>query len=114
MSYFVAAITGICLFTPVSMTEIVLGYVGAAAAKGMLIGIIILGTTSLFVDLSIAHPLVMLLLFILTAVTFSLFGFINGIRAKDFEPLNLIPVLVIPPLVFFGGSLYSIDMLPPF
>lgn len=101
------------LSSPVSMTEIVLGYVGAAATKGMMIGLIILATASLFVDLHIAHPLVMLLFFMLTAVTFSLFGFIIGIWAKDFEQLNLIPMLVIPPLVFLGGSFYSIDMLPP-
>ncbi|WP_438747889.1 ABC transporter permease [Pararhizobium sp. O133] len=102
------------LSSPVSMTEIVLGYVGAAATKGMMIGLIILATAWMFVDLSIAHPLVMLLFFVLTAVTFSLFGFIIGIWAKDFEQLNLIPMLVIPPLVFLGGSFYSIDMLPPF
>jgi ABC-2 type transport system permease protein len=102
------------LSSPVSMTEIVLGYVGAAATKGMMIGLIILATAWMFVDLSIAHPLVMLLFFILTAVTFSLFGFIIGIWAKDFEQLNLIPMLVIPPLVFLGGSFYSVNMLPPF
>lgn len=102
------------LSSPVSMTEIVLGYVGAAATKGMMIGLIILATASLFVDLHIAHPFVMLLFFVLTAVTFSLFGFIIGIWAKDFEQLNLIPMLVVPPLVFLGGSFYSIDMLPPF
>jgi ABC-2 type transport system permease protein len=102
------------LSSPVSMTEIVLGYVGAAATKGLMIGTIILGTAALFVDLHIAHPFVMLLFFVLTAITFSLFGFIIGIWAKDFEQLNLIPMLVIPPLVFLGGSFYSIDMLPPF
>ncbi|MBB5534844.1 ABC transporter permease [Rhizobium giardinii] len=102
------------LSSPVSMTEIVLGYVGAAATKGLMIGTIILGTAALFVDLHIAHPLVMILFFVLTAITFSLFGFIIGIWAKDFEQLNLIPMLVIPPLVFLGGSFYSIDMLPPF
>jgi ABC-2 type transport system permease protein len=102
------------LSSPVSMTEIVLGYVGAAATKGVMIGTIILGTAALFVDLHIAHPFVMLLFFVLTAITFSLFGFIIGIWAKDFEQLNLIPMLVIPPLVFLGGSFYSIDMLPPF
>jgi len=102
------------LSSPVSMTEIVLGYVGAAATKGVMIGTIILGTAALFVDLHIAHPLVMILFFVLTAITFSLFGFIIGIWAKDFEQLNLIPMLVIPPLVFLGGSFYSIDMLPPF
>ncbi|MDQ0320612.1 ABC-2 type transport system permease protein [Pararhizobium capsulatum DSM 1112] len=102
------------LSSPVSMTEIVLGYVGAAATKGMMIGLIILATASLFVHVTIAHPLVMLLFFVLTAVTFSLFGFIIGIWAKDFEQLNLIPMLVIPPLVFLGGSFYSVNMLPPF
>jgi len=102
------------LSSPISMTEIVLGYVGAAATKGLMIGTIILGTAALFVDLHIAHPLVMILFFVLTAITFSLFGFIIGIWAKDFEQLNLIPMLVIPPLVFLGGSFYSIDMLPPF
>jgi ABC-2 type transport system permease protein len=102
------------LSSPVSMTEIVLGYVGAAATKGLMIGTIILGTAALFVDLHIAHPFVMLLFFVLTAITFSLFGFIIGIWAKDFEQLNLIPMLVIPPLVVLGGSFYSIDMLPPF
>ncbi|MFC0809822.1 ABC transporter permease [Sinorhizobium meliloti] len=102
------------LSSPISMLEIVLGYVGAAATKGMMIGTIILITASLFVDLSIAHPFVMLFFFVLTAVTFSLFGFLIGIWAKDFEQLNLIPMLVVPPLVFLGGSFYSIDMLPPF
>ncbi|WP_331374524.1 ABC transporter permease [Sinorhizobium chiapasense] len=102
------------LSSPISMLEIVLGYVGAAATKGLMIGTIILATASLFVDLSIAHPFVMLFFFVLTAITFSLFGFIIGIWAKDFEQLNLIPMLVVPPLVFLGGSFYSIDMLPPF
>ena len=102
------------LSSPVSMVEIVLGYVGAAATKGMMIGTIILLTASLFVDLTIAHPFVMVFFFVLTAISFSLFGFIIGIWAKDFEQLNLIPMLVIPPLVFLGGSFYSIDMLPPF
>ncbi|MBP1882193.1 ABC transporter permease [Sinorhizobium mexicanum] len=102
------------LSSPISMVEIVLGYVGAAATKGLMIGTIILVTASLFVDLSIAHPFVMLFFFVLTAITFSLFGFIIGIWAKDFEQLNLIPMLVVPPLVFLGGSFYSIDMLPPF
>ncbi|MBD9647272.1 ABC transporter permease [Ensifer sp. NPDC090286] len=102
------------LSSPVSMVEIVLGYVGAAATKGMMIGTIILLTASLFVDLTIAHPFVMVFFFVLTAISFSLFGFIIGIWAKDFEQLNLIPMLVIPPLVFLGGSFYSIKMLPPF
>ncbi|MBK5565624.1 ABC transporter permease [Ensifer sp. 2YAB10] len=102
------------LSSPVSMLEIVLGYVGAAATKGLMIGTIILLTASLFVDLTIAHPFVMIFFFVLTAISFSLFGFIIGIWAKDFEQLNLIPMLVIPPLVFLGGSFYSIKMLPPF
>ncbi|MGE6784649.1 ABC transporter permease [Ensifer adhaerens] len=102
------------LSSPVSMLEIVLGYVGAAATKGLMIGTIILLTASLFVDLTIAHPFVMVFFFVLTAISFSLFGFIIGIWAKDFEQLNLIPMLVIPPLVFLGGSFYSVKMLPPF
>ncbi len=102
------------LSAPISVVEIVIGYVGAAATKGLLIGTIILVTASLFVDISIAHPFMMVLFFVLTAVSFSLFGFMIGIWAKDFEQLNVIPMLVIPPLVFLGGSFYSIDMLPPF
>jgi ABC-2 type transport system permease protein len=102
------------LSSPVSMSEIVLGYVGAAATKGVMIGTIILGTAALFVDLHIAHPLVMILFFVLTAITFSLFGFIIGIWADGFEKLQMIPMLVVTPLTFLGGSFYSIDMLPPF
>ncbi len=102
------------LSAPVAMTEIVIGYVGAAATKGLMIGTIILVTASFFVDISIAHPFMMLLFFILTAISFSLFGFIIGIWASNFEQLNLIPMLVVPPLTFLGGSFYSINMLPPF
>ncbi|QRM55725.1 ABC transporter permease [Sinorhizobium sp. BG8] len=102
------------LSAPISMIEIVIGYVGAAATKGLIVGTIILATASLFVDITIAHPLMMILFFVLTAVTFSLFGFMIGIWAKDFEQLNLIPMLVVPPLVFLGGSFYSVNMLPPF
>jgi ABC-2 type transport system permease protein len=102
------------LSAPVAMTEIVLGYVGAAATKGLLIGTIILLTANLFVHVTIMHPLMMVLFFVLTAITFSLFGFIIGIWAKNFEQLNLIPMLVVPPLTFLGGSFYSINMLPPF
>ncbi|MBB3977780.1 ABC-2 type transport system permease protein [Rhizobium azooxidifex] len=102
------------LSAPISTAEIVIGYVGAAATKGLIIGTIILATASLFVDITIAHPLLMILFFVLTAVSFSLFGFMIGIWAKDFEQLNIIPMLVVPPLVFLGGSFYSIDMLPPF
>ncbi|NTJ42611.1 ABC transporter permease [Agrobacterium larrymoorei] len=102
------------LSAPVSMTEILAGYVGAAATKGLMIGTIILITASFFVDVSIAHPFMMILFFVLTAVSFSLFGFIIGIWASNFEQLNLIPMLVVPPLTFLGGSFYSINMLPPF
>jgi ABC-2 type transport system permease protein len=102
------------LSAPVAMPEIVAGYVGAAATKGLMIGTIILITATFFVDITIAHPFMMVLFFVLTAVSFSLFGFIIGIWATNFEQLNLIPMLVVPPLTFLGGSFYSIDMLPPF
>ena len=102
------------LSSPVSMPEILVGYVGAAATKGLLVGTIILITASFFVDVSIQHPFLMVLFLVLTAVTFSLFGFIIGIWAKDFEQLNLIPMLVIPPLTFLGGCFYSVNMLTPF
>lgn len=101
------------LSAPVSMIEVLLGYVGAAATKASVLGLIILGTAWFFVDLRIAHPVVMLLFLVLTAVTFSLFGFIIGIWADTFEKLQLIPLLVVTPLVFLGGSFYSIDMLSP-
>ena len=99
---------------PISFLEIVLGYVGAAATKSFVIGLIILATATLFVDLQIAHPLWMLMFLVLTCVTFSLFGFIIGIWADNFEQLQLVPLLVITPLVFLGGSFYSVSMLPPF
>jgi len=102
------------LSAPVSFFEIVLGYVGAAATKSIIIGLIILVTATFFVHLHIAHPFWMILFFALTALTFSLFGFIIGIWADNFEKLQLIPLLVITPLVFLGGSFYSIHMLPPF
>ena len=98
---------------PVSYFEIVLGYVGAAATKSIILGLIILATAGLFVPLQIAHPVWMLLFLVLTAVTFSLLGFIIGIWADSFEKLQLVPLLVITPLAFLGGSFYSIDMLPP-
>ncbi len=98
---------------PISFFEIVLGYVGAAATKSFIIGTIILITASFFVELRIAHPFWMMLFFILTCISFSLFGFIIGLWADNFEKLQLIPLLVITPLVFLGGSFYSIDMLPP-
>jgi ABC-2 type transport system permease protein len=102
------------LSAPVSFVEIVLGYVGAAATKSIILGIIILATAHLFVDVEIRHPFWMLFFLVLTAVTFSLFGFIIGIWADGFEKLQLIPLLVVTPLVFLGGSFYSIDMLPEF
>jgi ABC-2 type transport system permease protein len=102
------------LSAPVSALEIVLGYVGAAASKSILLGLIILATASLFVPLTIEHPFWMLLFLVLTAVTFSLFGFIIGIWADGFEKLQLVPLLVVTPLTFLGGSFYSIHMLPPF
>jgi ABC-2 type transport system permease protein len=102
------------LSAPVSTLEIVISYVGAAATKSVLLGLLILLTAGLFVELRIAHPFVMVLFLVLTAVSFSLFGFIIGIWAKGFEQLQLVPMLIIMPLTFLGGSFYSIDMLPPF
>ncbi|MBW8903994.1 MAG: ABC transporter permease, partial [Bradyrhizobium sp.] len=98
---------------PISYVEIVLGYVGAAATKSIVLGLIILATAALFVPLHIHHPLWMITFLVLTAVTFSLFGFIIGIWADGFEKLQMIPMLVVTPLTFLGGSFYSIDMLPP-
>ncbi len=102
------------LSAPISPLEIVLGYVGAAASKSILLGLIILATASVFVDVRIDHPLSMISFLLLTAITFSLFGFIIGILANNFEQLQVIPLLVVTPLVFLGGSFYSINMLPPF
>ncbi len=102
------------LSAPVSAFEIVIGYVGAAATKSMMIGIIIFITAHFFVEISVEHPVWMVVFLVLTCVSFSLFGFIIGIWAKNFEQLNLIPMLVITPLVFLGGSFYSISMLPEF
>jgi ABC-2 type transport system permease protein len=102
------------LSAPVSAFEIVTGYVGAAATKSLIVGVITLVTARMFVDFQIEHPLVMVLFLVLTAVTFSLFGFIIGIWADGFEKLQFIPLLVVTPLTFLGGSFYSIDMLPPF
>jgi len=101
------------LSAPISFLEIVMGYVGAAATKALAIGLIILLTAAFFVDLQIAHPFWMLTFLVLTCVSFSLFGFILGIWAQNFEQLQLVPLLVITPLVFLGGSFYSISMLPP-
>ena len=98
---------------PVSYVEILLGYVGAAATKSVIIGTIILATASFFVDLEILHPVVMVLFLVLTSVSFSLFGFILGIWADGWEKLTIVPILVIMPLTFLGGTFYSISMLPP-
>ena len=100
------------LSAPINFLEIVMGYVGAAATKSMFIGIIILITSFFFVDIHIAHPFAMLLFLVLTCISFSLFGFIIGIWAGNFEQLQLVPLLIVTPLVFLGGSFYSISMLP--
>jgi ABC-2 type transport system permease protein len=101
------------LSAPVSYAEMVLGFVGAAATKSIILGLIVLLTAGLFVPLRIAHPVWMIAFLLLTAVTFSLFGFILGIWADGFEKLQVIPLLVITPLTFLGGTFYSIDVLPP-
>jgi ABC-2 type transport system permease protein len=101
------------LSAPVSMTEVVLGYVGAAATKSLILGVIILITAGFFVDLHIAHPFVMLAFLLLTTLSFSMLGFVIGIWADNFEKLSLVPMLLVTPLIFLGGSFYSIDMLPP-
>ncbi len=101
------------LSAPISAIEIVLGYVGAAATKSIVLGLIILATSALFVPIRIAHPFWMIVFLLLTALTFSLLGFIIGIWADGFEKLQVIPLLVITPLSFLGGSFYSIDVLPP-
>jgi Predicted membrane protein len=102
------------LSAPVSPMEIVVSYVGAAATKSIILGLIILATAALFVPLRVEHPFWMLAFLVLTAVTFSLLGFVIGIWADNFEKLQLVPLLVVTPLTFLGGSFYSIDMLPPF
>ncbi len=101
------------LSAPISYVEIVIGYVGAAATKSIILGLLILTTARLFVPFEIAHPLWMIIFLVLTAVTFSLFGFIIGIWADGFEKLQIIPLMIITPLAFLGGSFYSISMLPP-
>lgn len=101
------------LSAPVSAAEIVLGYVGAATTKSVILGVIILGTAALFVPLTIAHPVWMAACLVVTAVTFSLFGFMIGLWADSFEKLQVVPLIVITPLTFLGGSFYSINMLPP-
>lgn len=101
------------LSAPVSFVEVLLGYVGAAATKSIIIGGIILSTASFFVDIDIAHPAIMLLFLVLISVSFSLFGFILGVWADGWEKLTIVPILVIMPLTFLGGTFYSISMLPP-
>ena len=102
------------LSAPISYVEIVLGYVGAAATKATVLGVLILVTARFFVNYEIAHPLWMVGFLVLTAVTFSLFGFILGVWADGFEKLQVVPMMIITPLTFLGGSFYSIDMMPPF
>ncbi|MGZ3722211.1 MAG: ABC transporter permease, partial [Bdellovibrionales bacterium] len=102
------------LSAPISAIEIVIGYVGAAATKSIIVGAVILITARCFVSFSVAHPLWMIAFLVLTSVTFSLFGFIVGIWADGFEKLQIIPLMIITPLTFLGGSFYSISMLPPF
>ncbi|MEM6941849.1 MAG: ABC transporter permease [Pseudomonadota bacterium] len=100
------------LAAPMSFIEIVIGYVGAAALKAFIIGMIILGTAHFFVDISIAHPFAMMVFMVLTTISFALFGFILGIWAGNFEQLQIVPLLIVTPLIFLGGSFYSITMLP--
>ena len=102
------------LSAPVSPLEVVMGFVGAAASKSLILGILILSTARVFVDYEILHPFWMVSFLLLTAVTFSLFGFIIGLWADDFQKLQIIPLMVITPLTFLGGAFYSINMLPPF
>ena len=102
------------LSAPIDYVEILLGYVGAAATKSIILGVLILGTASFFVPLHIHNPALMFCILVLTAITFSLFGFIIGVWADGFEKLQIIPMLIITPLTFLGGSFYTIDMLPPF
>ena len=101
------------LSAPVSALEIVIGYVGAAASKSIVLGLLILATARVFVDFQIAHPVWMLAFLVLTSVTFSLFGFVIGVWADGFEKLQIVPVMIVTPLAFLGGSFYSIHMLPP-
>ncbi len=102
------------LSAPVSFVEVICGYVGAAASKSVILGLLMLITARCFVDFTIVHPVWMAVFLVLTAVTFSLFGFIIGVWADGFEKLQMIPMMIVMPLTFLGGSFYSIDMLPPF
>lgn len=100
------------LSAPVSHVEVVIGYVGAAATKSVILGLVILATARLFVDYSVLHPFWMFSFLVLTSITFSLFGFIIGVWADGFEKLQIVPLMIVTPLVFLGGTFYSIDMLP--
>ncbi|MFN3524225.1 MAG: ABC transporter permease [Phenylobacterium sp.] len=102
------------LSAPISALEIIIGYVGAAASKSIILGLVILATARIFVPFEIAHPLVMAAFLVLTSLTFSLFGFILGLWADGWEKLQIVPMMVVTPLAFLGGSFYSISMLPPF
>lgn len=102
------------LSAPVSVAEVLVGYIGAAATKSIILGTIILATATLFVDIQVAHPLWMAMFLVLTAISFSLFGFLLGIWADNWEKLSVVPTLILTPLTFLGGSFYSISMLPPF
>ena len=102
------------LSAPVSPMEIIIGFVGAAATKSLILGVLVLAPAALFVDLQIEHPLAMVAFLVLTTLTFSLFGFIIGIWSENFEQLNIVPMLIVTPLTFLGGSFYSISVLPPF
>ena len=102
------------LSAPINFLEIVVGYVGAAASKALFIGLVILATSLFFVDIEIIHPIIMILFLVFTCISFSLLGFILGVWANNFEQLQLVPLLIITPLVFLGGSFYSISMLPKF
>ena len=99
---------------PLSTTEIIIGYVGAATTKSIILGTLILGTALFFVEVKIMHPFVMILMLVLTSLTFSLLGFLIGVLSKNWEELSLFPTIILAPMVFLGGSLYSLDMLPPF
>lgn len=101
------------LAAPVSFVEVVIGFVGAAATKSVILGLLILVTARIFIDYEIAHPLWMISFLLLTAITFSLFGFVIGVWADDFQKLQIIPLMIVTPLTFLGGAFYSIDMLPP-
>ena len=102
------------LAAPISSFEIIVGFVGASATKSLIVGVIILITASFFVELSIQYPLLMIFLLVLTCLTFSLFGFLIGLLSNNFEQLQVVPLIIITPLVFLGGSLYTIEMLPDF